>query len=222
MILLAEDEEKIAKLLIHLLKKEGYEVDHAHNGFEALEYVSINTYDLIILDWMMPEMDGIEACKAMRLNGYEGGILMLTAKDTLDNKIKGLESGADDYLVKPFEFRELKARLRALERRSSKSIRSDQVAKGDFKIDRTQQKAYYKDDAFDFSKKEYLLFELLFENAGNTITRATLIDRVWGIDGEITENNLEAYIRLLRKKIKVKSKDKIIVTVRGIGYKMEV
>ncbi len=222
MILLAEDEVKIAKLLIHLLKKEGYEVDHATNGLEALDYLSMNTYDIIILDWMMPEMDGIEACKEMRLRGYEGGILMLTAKDTLDDKIIGLESGADDYLIKPFEFRELRARLRALERRSNKSIRRDEMVKGAFKIDRSQQKAYYKEAAFDFSKKEYLLFELLFENIGKTITRATIIDRVWGIDGEITENNLEAYIRLLRKKINTKCKDKVIVTVRGIGYKMEV
>lgn len=221
MILLAEDEPKIAKLIINLLRKDGYEVDHAKDGEEALYYISLNTYELIILDWMMPELDGIGVCKKLRQNGYNGGILMLTAKDTLDDKIVGLEAGADDYLIKPFEYRELLARLKALARRSYKNIVQDFVERGDFKIDRSQQTAYYKDQPFALSKKEYQLFELLFENAPNTIARATIIDRVWGVDGEISDNNLDVFIRLLRKKISQRVNDNVIVNVRGIGYKME-
>lgn len=221
MLLLAEDDQKIADLVLHLLRKDGYEVDHASNGEEALMYVSINTYEIIILDWMMPLLDGIETCKALRDQSYSGGILMLTAKDTLDDKIYGLESGADDYLVKPFEYRELLARLKALGRRSKTTIVDDIFQKGDFTINRAIKTAYYKDEALQLSNKEYLLFQLLIENSPNAIPRSTIIDRIWGIDGEISDNNLDSFIRLLRKKLHQKVKQKVIINIRGIGYKLE-
>lgn len=222
MFLLAEDDPKIAKLIVHLLKKDGYEVDHTKDGQEALMYVRMNSYDVIILDWMMPMMSGVEVCQHLREEGYEGGILMLTAKDTLDDKIIGLESGADDYLIKPFEYRELLARLKALSRRSSKTIVKDIISKGDFSIDRGTHTAYYKKTLLSLSKKEYLLFSLLFENSPNPIPRSVIIDRVWGLDGDITDNNLDAFIRLLRKKLHMAVERKVIVNIRGIGYKMEV
>lgn len=222
MILLAEDDLKISELILHLLRKDGYEVDHAKDGEEALMYVSMNTYEIIVLDWMMPILDGVETCIKLRKNGYQGGILMLTAKDTLDDKIIGLDSGADDYLIKPFEYRELLARIKALSRRSNKSLAQDILEIGDFKINRSSHTAYYCNKALELSKKEYLLFELLFENSPNAITRSTIIDRIWGLDGEISDNNLDAFIRLLRKKLNQKVKQKLIVNIRGIGYKMEI
>lgn len=222
LILLAEDDPKIASLLIQLLSKDGYQVDHAKDGEEALMYFQINTYELIILDWMMPYLSGIEVCAKLRQENYTGGILMLTAKDTLDDKVVGLEVGADDYLVKPFEYRELKARIIALARRSDRKIQVDLVTKGIFSINRSLQIAYYRKELIGLSKREFQLFSLLFENQGNAVPRELIVDKVWGIDGEISNNNLDAFIRLLRKKLKTYDDRKIIVNVRGIGYKLEV
>lgn len=222
LILLAEDDPKISKLLVHLLRGDGHEVDHAVDGEEALMYNKLNEYEIIILDWMMPILDGIDACKALRDAGYTNGILMLTAKDTLDDKVIGLESGADDYIVKPFEYRELSARLKALARRNVKKIKSDISTKGNFSINRSLQCAYYNNCEIELSRREYQLFSLLFENTGQAVPRATIIDRVWGIDGDISDNNLDAFIRLLRKKLSKIVSKKVIINVRGIGYKLEV
>ena len=220
LLLLAEDDSKIARLLISLLKKEGYQVDHAKDGSEALQYCSCNEYDVVILDWMMPVLDGVETCRKLRKDHYNGAVLMLTARDSLENKVTGLESGADDYLVKPFEYPELLARLKALARRSSIRLMDDIRTIADFSINRATRTVYKNNVAVDLSNREYQLFNFLFENAGHVIPRQVLIDRVWGIDSEITENNLDAHIRLLRKKVGNKDRG-IIRTIKGIGYKME-
>lgn len=222
LILLAEDDPKIAKLLLKLLDGDGYQVDYAKDGEEALMYSELNSYELIILDWMMPVLSGVAVCSQLREKGYVGGILMLTAKDTLDDKVIGLEAGADDYLVKPFEYRELKARIVALSRRSHRQIQRDIVTKGIFSINRTLHTAYHKGRSMDLSKREYQLFSLLFENNGNAVPRALIIDKVWGIDGEVSDNNLDAFIRLLRRKLRSFESRQVIKNVRGIGYKMEV
>lgn len=220
LILLAEDDEKISKLLIELLSKDGYQVDHAHDGKEALLYVEANVYDLIIMDWMMPQMNGLDAVKRIRSQGYEGGILMLTAKDSLKNKIEGFEAGVDDYLVKPFAYEELLVRVIALLRRSQKRLHKDELMIGRLTIDRTHKTVVYEEHAIQLSKREYQLLLVLAENEGQVIPRERLIDLVWGMDAEVTPNNLDAYIRLLRKKIERKGY-KPIVNVRGIGYRME-
>lgn len=222
LILLAEDDPKIAKLLIHLFNKDGFQVDYASDGLEAMMYIEMNTYDVIILDWMMPQLSGLEVCKNLRKLGYNGGILMLTAKDTLDDKIKGLETGADDYLVKPFEYRELLARVNALGRRSSKKIATEQIQIGDFRIERQSKMLFYKERPIVLSNREYELFTLLLENNHHTVPRDVIIDRIWGIDQEVSQNNLDAFIRLLRKKIESDVQKNIILNVRGIGYKVEV
>lgn len=222
LLLLVEDDLKISKLLLNLLRQEGHQVDHAVNGEEALMYIDLNDYQVVILDWMMPILNGIDTCNNLRKKGYNGGILMLTAKDTLDDKVIGLEAGADDYLIKPFEFRELSARLKALSRRSVKIIQKKRIYKGEYSIDRQMQAAFYKDSQMDLSRREYQLFSLLFENNGLAIPRNTIIDLVWGVDGEISENNLDAFIRLLRKKIAHFDNRKVLFNVRGIGYKLEV
>lgn len=222
LILLAEDDPKIAKLLIHLFKKDGYQVDHAKDGIEALLYTETNAYDIVLLDWMMPEKSGLEVCETLRNRHYNGGILMLTAKDTLDDKIMGLEYGADDYLIKPFEYKELLARVKALSRRSTKKLTEDKIYIGNFMVDRAHKAIYYNDIDIGLSNREYQLLSLLMENNKQIVPREVIIDRVWGLDQEITQNNLDAFIKLLRKKIEQVARNKIIINVRGIGYKVEV
>lgn len=222
LILLAEDDPKIAKLLIHLFKKDGFQVDHAKDGIEALLYTETNVYDIVLLDWMMPEKSGLEVCETLRNRHFNGGILMLTAKDTLDDKIMGLEYGADDYLIKPFEYKELLARVKALSRRSTKKLSEDKIALGNFIVDRAHKAIYFNGVDIGLSNREYQLLSLLMENNKQIVPREVIIDRVWGLDQEITQNNLDAFIKLLRKKIEQVAKDKIIINVRGIGYKVEV
>lgn len=221
LLLLAEDDPKISKLLIRLLSRDGYQVDHAKDGQEVIMYVEANLYDLIIMDWMMPEMTGLEAATRLRQKGYQGGILMLTARDGLADKVKGFRAGVDDYLVKPFDYEELHVRIVALLRRSRQFIAKDELVLGPIVIDRAHQQVTIEGQAVGLTKREYQLLLVLAENRGQTLPRERLIDLVWGVDGDITPNNLEAYIRLLRKKIESKQ-FKPIVNVRGIGYKLEV
>jgi len=222
LILLAEDDVKIAELLIHLFRKDGYQIDHAKDGVEALIYTEMNRYDVVILDWMMPNKSGVEVLETLRLEKYQGGILMLTAKDTIDDKIEGLELGADDYLVKPFEYRELLARVHALTRRSSNKILDDSVVIGPFILNRSRKSVFINHTDLALSNREFQLFSLLLENNHQVVTRELIIDRVWGLDQEISQNNLDAFIRLLRKKIGKVMKGSVIQTVRGIGYRVEV
>ncbi len=222
LILLAEDDLKIAKLLIHLFNKDGYQLDYAKDGVEALMYAEMNQYDVIILDWMMPHKSGIEVCNELRRTHYSGGILMLTAKDTLDDKIKGLETGADDYLSKPFEYRELLARVKALSRRSVNIIKDDLLVLGAYTLDRQHMRVMFEQKDLELSNREFQVFSLLLENNRRVVPREVLIDRVWGIDQEVSQNNLDAFIRLLRKKIEKSARENVIINIRGIGYKVEV
>ena len=222
LILLAEDDPKIAELLIHLFKKDGYQIDHAKDGVEALLYTENNHYDIILLDWMMPEKSGLEVCEILRNRHYNGGILMLTARDTLDDKIIGLENGADDYLIKPFEYKELLARVKALSRRSTQKLNDDLLTIGDYTLDRVHKIVLYRNTDLSLSSREFQLLSLLLENNRQVVPRDVIIDRVWGLDQEITQNNLDAFIKLLRKKIEKSTKDNIILNIRGIGYKVEV
>jgi len=222
LLLLAEDDPKIAELLIHLLKKDGYQIDHAKDGVEALLYTENNYYDIVLLDWMMPGKSGLEVCEILRNRHYNGGILMLTARDTLDDKIIGLENGADDYLIKPFAYKELLARVKALSRRSTQKLNDDLLKIGAYTLDRVHKIVLYKDSDLSLTSREFQLLSLLLENNSQIVPRAVIIDRVWGLDQEITQNNLDAFIKLLRKKIEKSTKDNIIRNVRGIGYKVEV
>lgn len=222
LILLAEDDPKIAELLIHLFKKDGYQIDHAKDGVEALLYTENNHYDIILLDWMMPEKSGLEVCETLRNRHYNGGILMLTARDTLDDKIIGLENGADDYLIKPFEYKELLARVKALSRRSTQKLNEDLLAIGEYTLDRVHKIVLYRNTDLSLSSREFQLLSLLLENNRQVVPRDVIIDRVWGLDQEITQNNLDAFIKLLRKKIEKSTKGNIILNIRGIGYKVEV
>ncbi len=220
-ILLAEDDERLGKLIVHMLKKERYSVDWITNGKDAFNYALSSTYDVVILDWMMPYESGVSVCRKLRDSAYQGAILMLTAKDALDDRVAGLDAGADDYLVKPFAFEELFARIRALGRRTSKILQEEVVTVNDLELHIAKRTVYRKGTEIYLTPKEFQLLELLMRNRGQVIPRDLIIDRIWGYDAEVTNNNLDAFVRLLRKKIDRQGERKLIHNVRGIGYKLE-
>lgn len=221
-ILLAEDDARLGKLIKHMLEKENMWVDWVQRGDGVWNYLNHMKYDVVILDWLMPGQSGIEVCDLLRKKGYYGGILMLTAKDTLDDRILGLDMGADDYLVKPFEFAELLARIRAVARRGGITFREEIVRMGDLLINRSAKTVQRGDREIKLTGREFQLLDLLVQNRGQVLPRDVILDRVWGLESEVTQNTLDAYIRLLRKKIEVPEGDALIHNIRGIGYKLEV
>lgn len=221
-ILLAEDDPKLGQLIAHLLKKkEGHQVDWVTQGEEAYEYALADQYDVLILDWMMPVTDGVEVCRRLRKQGYGGAILMLTARDSTQDRVEGLDAGADDYLVKPFEIEELLARLRALSRRSYLPLQTEIVHIHGLEMNRTNRTVCRDEQEIQLSPREFQLFDLLVQNQGQVLTREVILDRVWGYDTEVTSNAIDAYIKLLRKKIDLPDQPTIIRSVRGVGYKIE-
>lgn len=219
--LLVEDDEKLGILIEHFLKEEKFTTDWVKNGKDAIYYAQNENYDIIILDWMMPETDGIEVCKTLRRYGYSKGIIMLTAKDTIEDKVKGFEAGVDDYLVKPFAFEELQARIKAVLRRSEHKFQDEFIVVGDLKLNITSCQANFNSQEISLTNREYQLLETLMINAGNTVRRELLFERVWGAETEVTANNLEVYINILRKKLECFENAPIIKTIRGIGYRLE-
>ncbi|NTW70874.1 MAG: response regulator transcription factor [Eubacteriaceae bacterium] len=219
-ILFVEDEKKVTDALQELCKMQHIECDIANDGEEGLIYSENNIYDVIILDIMLPHMSGIEILKEIRKHGNKTPVLMLTARDTVEDKVKGLDAGADDYLVKPFSAKELFARIRALGRR----IESDYVEKlikiDNFQFDTMNYVAEIDGQPLKLSYKEGMLLEMLIKRPDQVFTREQILDRVWGFDAEVNENNIEIYIHNLRKKLK---DTKIrIETLRSIGYKLKV
>lgn len=219
-VLFAEDDLRLGKLMKHLLEKEEIQVDWVVQGDTALEYAALSFYDVIILDWMMPGKSGIAVCEHLRKQGYENGILMLTAREAVQDRVLGLETGADDYLVKPFEFSELLARLHALSRRSSNKIQEDRVEIGNLVLNRTTKNVKRGDRDIYLSKREFQMLDLFIKNKGQVLPREVILDRIWGLESEVTSNNLDAYVRLLRKKIDSPEDDTLIHTIRGVGYKL--
>ncbi|WIW69927.1 response regulator transcription factor [Anaerosinus gibii] len=220
-ILLAEDDMKLGKLIQYMLQQKGHFVDWVTSGDMAYEYAMFDPYDIIILDWMMPVESGIDACKRLRENGCESSILMLTARDSIEDRVVGLDGGADDYLVKPFEFEELFARIRALARRTNLKIQKETIVFGEFTLDRTQKLVKRWDSVIQLSPREFQILDLLVQNKGIVISRDRIIERVWGIEGEVNSNIIESYIKLLRRKMGLDEAGTMIKTIRGIGYKLE-
>lgn len=218
-LLLAEDDSRLGKVLSHMLVKQGHQVDYVQNGQDALDYASITSYDVIILDWMMPKVNGLDACSELRHQGYQGGIIILTAKDELDDIITGLDHGADDYIVKPFKMEELLARIRALSRRRDKPF-EQKLKVGNNVLDIASHRLLRGDEKIELTKNEFQFLEYLFRNKGRVLTREQIIDRIWGCDSDITDNALDALVKLVRKKIDTKDRPSVIQNVRGIGYKM--
>lgn len=220
-ILLAEDDLRLGRLVAHMFDKEGIKVDWVVDGEMAFEYAVYSSYDLIILDWMMPGESGIDVCGRLRKQGYQGLILMLTAKDAVEDRVIGLDTGADDYLIKPFEFSELMARIRALSRRSSNKLIENVVTIGNRSFNKTTKVITYNEKEIFLSGREFQMLDLLIQNKGQVVPREVILDRVWGLESEVTSNNLDAYIRLLRKKIDPPGGDTLIHTIRGVGYRVE-
>lgn len=220
-ILLAEDDPRLGPLIVHMLKKERHTTDWVKNGEDALDYTAQTTYDLLILDWMMPLKDGVTVCKELRAQGYKSGILMLTAKDALSNRVAGLDAGADDYLVKPFEFAELFARIRSLSRRIQQPISENQLTLGSFKLNLINHTLLCGEEVITLTIKEFQLMELLIRNYGRVITREIILERIWGYEMEITSNTLDALVKLLRKKLDCCEQPLVIQNIRGVGYKLE-
>ena len=220
-VLLAEDDKRLGKLIQYMLEQNDIQVEWVTNGSDIYEYAMYTDYDILILDWMMPGETGVEACSRLRKDGYEKAILMLTARDSVEDRVTGLDAGADDYLVKPFEFVELLARLRALGRRSTQKIQQDVVEVGGFTLNRTA-KVLKKDGlVIQLSPREFQIFDLLAQNLGIVVPRDIILDRIWGLESDVSSNNIDSYMKILRKKLDLGDGGTVIKTVRGVGYKLE-
>lgn len=216
-VFLVEDDIRIASFIAKGLRENAYAVDLAADGEEAIYQVSINDYDLIILDVMLPKKDGFEVCRSIRSQDIKTPILMLTARDAVDDRITGLDYGADDYLVKPFEFRELLARLRALLRRN-KELRPDKIIISDLEIDTTAQKIWRAGQEILLTTKEYALLEYLAREKGKVIGRAEIAEHVWDENFDVFSNLIDVYIKRLRAKMDEGFSVQLIQTRRGAGY----
>ena len=216
-VLIVEDEPEMAKLLSRGLEEEQFEVTVARDGRAALEMSSAEPYDVILLDVMLPKMNGIEVARQLREREQDTPVLMLTARDSLHDVVKGLDSGADDYLTKPFSFLELLARIRALARRNE-FRRKNVLEVQDLVLDVSALRAFRKGHEIHLSQTEFRLLELLVRNAGRVVSRSDILDKVWGNRRDVTENTLDAFVRLLRKKVDQDTETKLIRTHRGFGY----
>lgn len=216
-VLLVEDDPRIARLVAKGLREQAYAVDVATTGEDALYQADINTYDLILLDVMIPEPNGFQVCRKIRASGKRTPILMLTARDAVDDRITGLDHGADDYLTKPFEFRELLARLRALLRRSGE-LRPPQITVGDMVLDTAAQSVCRAGRPIPLTAKEYALLEFLARNAGRVVGRAEIAEHVWDETFDPFSNLIEVYVNRVRRKIDSGSRKPLLQTRRGAGY----
>ncbi len=219
-ILIIEDEKKIASFIKRGLTEENHMASVANRGDEGLQMAAENNYDLVILDLMLPGMDGISVCRELRKNNFQKPILMLTAKDRVEDKVKGLDSGADDYLTKPFAFEELLARIRALSRKNMNSEGSVLKA-GELEMDLLSHKARFFGKELELTTKEFALLEYLMRNAGKVVTRTMISENVWDINFDTDTNVIDVFINHLRKKIDPENPLRIIKTVRGKGYVLE-
>ncbi len=218
-VLVVEDERKIADFIHKGLTEHGYAVDVAYDGEEALEWPLVADFDLIVLDVMLPIQDGVEVCRSLRQRGVRTPILMLTAKDAVEDRVLGLDSGADDYLVKPFAFAELLARLRALTRRQP-AVLGSQLQIGDLVLDTTTRKVCRAGSDMELTTKEYVILEYMMRHPSHVLTRTMIAEHVWSYDFDNASNVIDVHIRNLRRKVDSQFPAKLIQTVRGAGYRI--
>jgi two-component system response regulator MprA len=215
-ILVVDDERPVRDALDRALRLEGYDVDLAEDGQEALLSLARRSADAIVLDVLMPVMDGLEACRMLRRREDKTPVLMLTARHEVSDRVAGLDAGADDYLVKPFALEELLARLRALLRRTTGG--EGELSFSDLTLDTRTREVRRGDRAIELTRTEFLLLELFLRNPRQVLTRDVIFDRVWGYDFGPTSNSLEVYIGYLRRKTEAADEPRLIHTVRGVGY----
>ena len=221
-ILIVDDETELTNPLTRLLTREGYSVDAAFDGTTGSELVQNGNYDLLILDWMLPGKTGLEICQQLRQQGFTTPVLFLTAKDTLDDRVEGLDAGADDYLVKPFELRELLARVRALLRRvgvEEYANTNKRIVIEDLELDSQNQIAYRQGRVIELSEKESHLLQYLMGNTGKLLTHAQIMQHLWEEEEQPSSNVIAALVRLLRRKIETKGEMQLIHSVYGKGYR---
>ena len=216
-ILLVEDEIDLNNVVTKYLKKNGYSIDSVFNGEEALDYLRYGEYDLVILDIMMPKVDGFEVIKKLRDKGNHTSVLMLTARDSADDKVKGLDLGADDYIVKPFDFNELMARIRAVVRRKYGNS-SNRFVIGDLILDTSEKSVTRAGKQIELTGKEYEVLEYLMQSKNRILSRDQIKEHVWDFDYEGDSNIIDVLIKNIRKKIDVEDGKQIIYTKRGLGY----
>jgi two-component system OmpR family response regulator len=218
-VLVVEDEARIARVLKRGLEEEGYAVDIAGDGPEGLWMATSNPYEAVILDVMLPGFDGFEVCRKMREAGIWAPVMMLTARDEIEDRVQGLDAGADDYLVKPFSLLELAARLRALARRDDRS-RPTVLVERDLKLDPAAKRVWRGDQEIDLSPKEFSLLELFLKHPGAVLTRSQIIDAVWDFAYDGGSNVVDQYVNYLRRKVDRPFGYNDIETVRGMGYRL--
>jgi DNA-binding response OmpR family regulator len=218
-LLLVEDELRLGVTLEEGLDRAQYTVDLARDGQEALDFVRVGVYDVIVLDVMLPKLSGFDVCRQLRSDGIQTPILMLTARDAVSDRIKGLDSGADDYLIKPFAFGELLARIRALLRRDTPT-RDTKVRVGDLTLDPAAQRIDWQERPVDLTAREYRVLDTLMRKPGWIVSRDSLIESVWGFDFTDTSNLVEVYIGRIRRKLAEVGAPALIQTVRGAGYRL--
>ncbi len=221
-ILLVEDEKHLAEAISQILKKNNYTVDMVHDGEDGLDYALSDIYDLILLDIMLPKLNGIEVLKEIRKEGISVPVLMLTAKGEISDRVTGLDSGADDYLPKPFATEELLARIRALSRRKGEVPTTDDLEFGDITLTPSTLMLTKGATEIKLTLRECELMEFLILRKGLIASKEMIIDKLWGFDSEAEHNNVEVYISFLRKKLSFLKSNVVISTTRGVGYALEV
>jgi DNA-binding response OmpR family regulator len=216
-ILLVEDETALGTLLKHGLEEQGYAVDVAADGEDALAFTATEPYDLVVLDVMLPDLDGFSVCRRLRSDGANMPVLMLTALDSIEDRVAGLDSGADDYLPKPFDPRELLARVRALLRREQSS-RDPKLRLADIELDTGSQEVRRGERAIELTKREYAILELFLRNANRVLSRDEIAQHIWAFDFSAMSNVIDVYIGNLRRKLGDNTEPRLLRTVRGSGY----
>ena len=219
-VLVVEDERKLAEVLERGLEEHGYAVDVAYDGDAALNLALVEPYDLILLDVMLPARDGYSVCRELRARGKDVPILMLTARDAVDDRVTGLDAGADDYLIKPFAFRELLARVRALLRRDGRA--KDPVLRvGDVEIDTVPREVRRRGRSIELTSKEYAVLEYFARNPNRVLTRTQIAEHVWDFDFVAMSNVVDVYVGYLRRKLEDNEEPRLLRTVRGTGYQLK-
>jgi two-component system response regulator MprA len=217
-VLVVDDEPAVRESLERVLRHDGFEVDLAADGREAIRRLAAVRPDVVLLDVLMPQIDGLEVCRRMRDTGDRTPVLLLTARDAVDDRVAGLEAGADDYLAKPFALDELLARLRALLRRSGWEGDRKVLRFGDLELDPNTHEVYRGDRAIEVTRTEFLLLELFLHHPRQVLTRDVIFDRVWGYDFGPASNSLEVYVGYLRRKTEAEGESRLLHTIRGVGY----
>jgi DNA-binding response OmpR family regulator len=217
-ILLVEDERRLAQVVRKVLEEEGHTVDIAHDGEDGRAMALDGSHDVIVLDILLPGVDGIEVCRTLRAGRVDTPVLLLTALDAVEDRVRGLDAGADDYLPKPFAFQELLARLRALNRRRVQAREPDRLEAADLVLDLRRRRAERAGKLVELSPKEFALLEFLVRNEGRVVTRTHILDHVWGYDYSPDSNLVDVYVTYLRRKVDRGHDRKLIRTVRGVGY----